>query len=181
MPFKNKLTYNKWYNVYSKKPEVILAHKLYHAKSENKLRDKLLFQKRYQTQTKVRLQKQISSKKYYHSIKGKKKHNETVQKQRLQTKLKVYNHYSNFDIKCNCCGEKEILFLSLDHINNDGYKHRKNISNNTLGWIIKNNFPPIFQLLCMNCNHGKMRTKSKICPHQLLLANNFLKCQNTDI
>ena len=59
--------------------------------------------------------------------------------------------------------------MSIDHINNDGYKHREltNIGNGstTYFWLIKNNFPDDFQILCMNCNHGKSRNNG-ICPHK---------------
>ena len=39
---------------------------------------------------------------------------------RREAKTVVYNHYSNGDVKCNCCGEREITFLSIDHINGGG-------------------------------------------------------------
>lgn len=69
--------------------------------------------------------------------------------------------------KCACCGITEPKFLSLDHINNDGYQMRKihGLGSNLYRWVKKNGFPPIFQVLCMNCNHGKSRNGG-ICPHQ---------------
>jgi len=76
----------------------------------------------------------------------------------------IYDHYGR---KCKCCGETEPLFLSMDHINNDGAKHRKEIGNTTTNlhrWLIKNDFPDNFQVLCMNCNTGKDRNKG-VCPH----------------
>ena len=48
--------------------------------------------------------------------------------------------------RCACCGECEPLFLTLDHIENNGSQHRKEIG--TLGgaklykWIINHGFPP---------------------------------------
>ena len=45
-----------------------------------------------------------------------------LKQKNIKTKLQIYSFYGN---KCNCCGETEIKFLSLDHINNDGAKHRK--------------------------------------------------------
>ncbi len=83
----------------------------------------------------------------------------------LKRKLKCFNYYSNNNIKCICCGETEISMMQLDHINNDGYKHRKTLRDKNGGacggsrmyrWIIKNDFPPIFQVLCANCNMSKM-------------------------
>lgn len=39
-------------------------------------------------------------------------------------KQKTFNHYGN---KCKCCGETNHIFLSIDHINNDGADYRKEI------------------------------------------------------
>jgi len=80
-------------------------------------------------------------------------------------RLEIMNYYSNGNLKCACCGEMEIHFLSLDHKNNDGYTHRKIIGfgRQFYSWIKRNNFPPIFQVLCMNCNFAK--GKLGYCPH----------------
>lgn len=65
-----------------------------------------------------------------------------------------------------CCGETEPLFLSLDHVNNDGASHRKVIDRRKLyKWLARNHYPSGFQVLCMNCNHGKFRNGG-VCPHQ---------------
>lgn len=87
---------------------------------------------------------------------------------RRQNKIEVFNHYGN---RCTCCGETEPLFLTIDHINNDGAKHRKLLFKKGGGshggfyhWIIKNHFPKEFQILCWNCNSGKWLNKG-ICPH----------------
>lgn len=90
-------------------------------------------------------------------------------KRRLEEKMTVYNHYSNGVIQCVCCGEKELDFLSLDHINNDGAEHRRKIGRqNTIKWILANNYPPIFQLLCMNCNFSKGKNGNNgKCQHEI--------------
>jgi len=78
----------------------------------------------------------------------------------------ILEHYGS---KCCCCGETESLFLEIDHVNNDGWTHRKEIGTSAkalLLWIIKNDFPDSIQLLCANCNQGKKRNGG-ICPHQL--------------
>lgn len=88
----------------------------------------------------------------------------------------VLSKYSNGKPKCNCCGELEILFLSIDHINNDGAEHRKKIggSGTTMYyWLIRNNFPTGFQVLCFNCNQGKRILG--VCPHKLKSIKNKLK------
>src|SRR3990167_3914167 len=77
----------------------------------------------------------------------------------------VFSHYG---WHCACCGEKEHAFLSMDHVNNDGYKDRvgKSRSSAKLYRKIKNQgFPNIYQVLCMNCNFGK-RMNNGICPHK---------------
>jgi hypothetical protein len=73
---------------------------------------------------------------------------------------------------CVCCGITEPLFLTLDHIHNDGAKFRANPKFRGRGsrylykWIIKNNFPDdMFQVLCYNCNCGRARNNN-ICPHK---------------
>jgi hypothetical protein len=92
-------------------------------------------------------------------------------KHRLKMKNIIFSHYStNGEIKCGCCGEKEIKFLAVDHINGGGNTHRKVVSYNTGGtnfyrWLMKNNYPKEFQILCFNCNWGK-KMNNGICPHK---------------
>lgn len=83
-----------------------------------------------------------------------------------KTKMLVFDHYGN---KCACCAETNFLFLTIDHINNDGNVHRhpngQKISGVLLYSKIKNaGFPDTYQILCMNCNFGK-RMNNGICPH----------------
>lgn len=106
-----------------------------------------------------------------HTQKYREKNKDKIKNRRIFRKLKVYGYYSNNNIECNCCGEKHIDFLSLDHIYDNGSLHRKKskITSGTklIDWIIKNNFPPIFQILCMNCNFAKGKDKIEhLCPHQ---------------
>lgn len=66
--------------------------------------------------------------------------------------------------KCNCCGESEKMFLQLDHVNNDGAAHRKQVGQRMWHWAAKNEFPDSLQLLCCNCNQGK-QLNGGVCPH----------------
>lgn len=68
--------------------------------------------------------------------------------------------------KCTCCGEKQIKFLALDHINNDGNEHRKEIgSTGIYFWARRNGYPKDkLQVLCHNCNMAKAFYGK--CPHQ---------------
>lgn len=71
--------------------------------------------------------------------------------------------------ECNCCGEKEIKFLGIDHIEGGGVKHRKELqeAGTTIYlWLRKNNYPEGFQVLCHNCNLAKGYYGE--CPHKLI-------------
>jgi hypothetical protein len=74
---------------------------------------------------------------------------------------------SKYGKVCACCGESHEEFLTLDHPNNDGAAHRKELGVSSgsafYSWIIKNGFPPGFQTLCWNCNCAKSRFG--YCPH----------------
>lgn len=77
----------------------------------------------------------------------------------------IIEHYGRC---CACCGEDEPLFLQIDHINNDGAAHRREQGirggDGIYYWLVTNNFPPGFQMLCANCNTGKFRNLG-VCPH----------------
>lgn len=81
-------------------------------------------------------------------------------------KREVLAHYSTTaDPQCVCCGEAGIVFLALDHVDNDGGTHRRTIGQGqVLRWIKRNDFPAGFQTLCMNCNWAKHALGS--CPHK---------------
>lgn len=83
-----------------------------------------------------------------------------------RARLKAITHYGG---KCICCGETEIKFLSIDHIDGGGGKHRKIIGTNSSMWVIRNNFPSGFQILCHNCNMAKGIYGE--CPHNLQTTN----------
>ncbi len=85
---------------------------------------------------------------------------------------------------CACCGETEPLFLSIDHINNDGAEHRKALKfrgGALYNWLKKNGYPEGFQVLCMNCNHGKRRNHN-VCPHHghIHAVNKLIKGKSND-
>jgi len=67
---------------------------------------------------------------------------------------------------CNCCGENNPYFLNIDHVNNDGGKHRRRAGGNrqALLEILNTPYDPDrYQLLCSNCNGAKEHYGS--CPH----------------
>jgi hypothetical protein len=80
---------------------------------------------------------------------------------RRKAREMVFSHYGK---KCACCGETIYEFLTIDHINGDGNKHRREIKTDIYRWLIKNNYPSGYQILCYNCNCSK--GFYGICPHQ---------------
>lgn len=84
-------------------------------------------------------------------------HREEDWEKREQRKLEVFTHYSGSPPKCATCGETDITILTIDHINNDGAKHRRIQGTGTrfYNWLKKNNYPTGFQVLCHNCNARK--------------------------
>jgi hypothetical protein len=97
--------------------------------------------------------------------------------QRLLILQKYSKRLSNSNVPCcNCCGlNSHIAFLAIDHIAGKrkmdsepelvklGYE--STFPNSSLKkWIVDNNFPKGFQILCHSCNHAKGHTKNKKCP-----------------
>ncbi len=93
-------------------------------------------------------------KEYYK--KNKSRFRKTYNKYTHKLKLEVLNYYSNNDLKCACCGEHNIEFLSIDHINGNGTQHRKEIGvlpgRSFYLWLKKHKFPQGYRVLCFNCN-----------------------------
>jgi len=89
---------------------------------------------------------------------------------RYHRKLKmiVIIHYGGDPPKCACCGETNIEFLSIDHVNGGGNAHRRQLKTRNgwafYLWLIKNNYPEGYQVLCFNCNLSK--GFYGYCPHQ---------------
>lgn len=68
-------------------------------------------------------------------------------------KSKIFNKYGG--AFCANCNDTNIRALHIDHIEGNGNKHRKRI--NKVGrdfykWIIDNDYPPGYRVLCANCN-----------------------------
>ena len=52
---------------------------------------------------------------------------------------------------------------TVDHVN--GYKSGPRAGLPLYQWLISNNYPEGFQILCSNCNQGKRRNHN-VCPHE---------------
>jgi hypothetical protein len=81
-------------------------------------------------------------------------------------KFQVFEGLGN---KCACCGEDHLHFMTVDHVQNDGADHRRELGSTNIEVIyrqvVKDNFDPLkWQMLCMNCNFAKGHYG--VCPHK---------------
>ena len=79
----------------------------------------------------------------------------------------VFDHYGK---RCNCCGETNPIFLTIDHINGrDGTPEKGqsgySVVSRVARSIIKGEPRTDIQILCYNCNCGRYRNGG-ICPHK---------------
>lgn len=68
---------------------------------------------------------------------------------------------------CACCGESCFEFLTIDHINGGGTKHRQELKrrgDSFYKWLRQEGYPPGFRVLCHNCNAAT--GFYGYCPHQ---------------
>ena len=86
--------------------------------------------------------------------------------QKLRTKWRtlVLDHYGLGEPRCECCGERREPFLTIDHVNGGGNRHRKQRLGNFYYYLVRQNFPTGYRLLCMNCNFS-LGIRG-YCPHQ---------------
>jgi hypothetical protein len=94
--------------------------------------------------------------------------NELKRSQHFKCKMKVLRYYGGDVPLCYCCKEPNVEFLAIDHTNNNGADHRREIGisggYHFYRWLIKMNYPLGYRVLCHNCNmsigiYG-------YCPHQ---------------
>lgn len=84
---------------------------------------------------------------------------------RIKQKFTIIQHYGG---KCQMCGETDMDVLGIDHIYGSGTRHRKELTQKGTTfyrWIVKNNYPTGFQVLCFNCNFKK-HLSDGVCPHK---------------
>jgi len=110
---------------------------------------------------------------YQWHLDNKDERNKTVRDRRKNWRAVCIEHYGG---KCDCCGENRVEFLAIDHVNGGGRKHRQSLSSSDITrWIIKNNFPAGFRILCHNCNQSL--GAYGYCPHQKEKKDN--QCSNS--
>lgn len=66
--------------------------------------------------------------------------------------------------KCACCGEGHEVFLTIDHVSDNGAEHRRSMTEASVyRWLKNAGYPQEgFQVLCFNCNWAKSHGG---CPH----------------
>ena len=118
----------------------------------------------------LRAKDRIGYNKYRQTLRQKnlKRELELAKIRRVKLKNEIFAFYSENKNCCACCGEKQIEFLAVDHINNNGAEERKNnrmIGHQFYAYLKRMKFPKGYQILCNNCNIAKFRYG--ICPHKI--------------
>lgn len=88
---------------------------------------------------------------------------EAEKRRKLRIKILVMSHYCKGDPICQCCGEKNIIFLTIDHIIPVSRGGDARPLTTLIYFLYIQKFPTGYQVLCYNCNMGK-RVSEK-CPH----------------
>lgn len=142
-----KVTMKKYYQ--KNKEKIKELDKAYRKRNKSELQEK----KRAYYQANKHLWKKVSYTDEYR---------DKAVKRNAKLRQQIIEIYGN---KCACCGESELDFLAIDHINGDGNEHRKTFKGSIYLWLKKYNYPKkSFRVLCHNCN---MATRfNKICPHK---------------
>ena len=81
-----------------------------------------------------------------------------VKEREKKWKVDVLTYYGDNRLVCVRCGFEDIRALTIDHINNNGYKHRKALGLSGKGfyyWLKRQGYPDGYQTLCMNCQFIK--------------------------
>ena len=84
---------------------------------------------------------------------------------RVRLRAEVLAHYGTNGVPmCQCCGERTLEFLGIDHIEGGGCKHKKEIHAHLYKWLKDHGFPEGFRDLCHNCNQSL--GAYGYCPHK---------------
>lgn len=154
-----------YHKEYYSRPEVKERTKKYRSLPEVRAKKQKYDNERYKNDIKLREHKKNNTKLWIKTPKGRALHNLGNKNNRKNNKIICISIYSNETMSCKCCNEKILDFLTIDHINGGGRRHKKQIKTDLYVWLIRNNFPEGFQVLCMNCNWGKY-VNGGICPHK---------------
>lgn len=76
-----------------------------------------------------------------------------AKKYNMAIKQEVLTHYGEGRCACVRCGESRLACLSIDHINGNGAKHRREAKLQGIAiylWLRRESYPDGYQTLCMN-------------------------------
>ena len=139
-------------------------HKEYYQNNKEKMKE---YMKKYGEKYRKKPENKERIRKYFKKYRKKPENKERIrkygEKYREERGIKVISHYSNGSMKCKKCGLSKLGGLSIDHIKGGGNKHLKEIGKGNLyGWLIKNNYPKGFQVLCMSCQFIKKKENGEL-------------------
>ena len=141
------------------------------------IKDKNKYAREYYLRNKdsLKVKHRSNSRAYYHRhrtkclkksklwrINNPKKHSNYMVKRNKDLKRFAIDLYGG---KCSCCGESDIRFLTLDHINSDGRKDPMGRGNALYSALRNCKKRKDLQVLCFNCNCGR-QINGGICPHK---------------
>jgi len=128
-----------------------------------------IYNVRYYSQNKVRLR----AKNREYARANRDRLNAQARDRHRQIRYEVLSYYSQGTLRCACCEIADYEFLTIDHANGDGAKHRREtptVRTALAAWLRRNGFPEGFQVLCLNCNFA--RGHFGRCPCQKDAVNN---------
>lgn len=93
----------------------------------------------------------------------------TVRRQNAQVRAEMIVAYGG---RCQCCGETEARFLTLEHKNNDGaHERRSQQQSSIIRRLRREGWPKdAYTVLCANCN---MARKWGQCPHETTFTSSL--------
>lgn len=126
---------------------------------KSRLRSRINGAERYESSPEYREKAKLRAKQW--RDKNPDKRREIVRRHDEHLKNAVINVLTDGEGTCRWCGQGDQDVLTIDHINDDGAKHRKEFGGRAFGgralynWMVQNDYPPGFQVLCFNCNVKK--------------------------
>jgi len=136
--------------------KILATRRKYSKKYYAKNRDRIailhkVWGKTYRLKNKEKIAAYMNS--YWHST-----HKAKRIKANAAIKRCVMEHYGGGAAQCAHCNINDIDVLTIDHIHNNGAEERKKGPAGGISFYVllrKNNFPPGYQVLCLNCNLKK--------------------------
>jgi len=107
----------------------------------------------------------MAKRKAYRISYNAKNHKKILEKHRIERerlRMNVLLHYTQDMLQCARCGFSDVRALTVDHINGGGSQDRKKLRGVAFyKKIINACYPPIYQVLCMNCQFIKAHEREE--------------------